>query len=83
MIDNLLPGYFNNILDEKLLQLNFSKTKADKEIVWIMGHYVQQAWEYIYLEERETLSRDKMFGFLKYKYRQEQIHLGLNIPELT
>ena len=78
----MLPGLFNKVLDEELLQLNFPKTKAEKEIVWIVGQYVQQAWDNI-LEERGKLSRDKVFGFLKYKYRQEQDQFGLNIPGLT
>ena len=76
VIDDLLPGLFNKFLDEELIQLNFSKTKADKEIVWIVGQYVQQAWDNI-LEERGKLSRDKVFD------RQEQDQFGLNIPGLT
>ena len=81
--ENELVG--TNILD--LLTLNFPKLKngRDSEIVWIIGTYIYEIWSQFHEKEVASVSKDKMFGFLKFKYRSYQYGSRpcLSIPALS
>ena len=83
IINNLHPVGLKDVTDEDLIQLKFSKSKVNSETVWIIGKYLDEAWRSLYVEGSVKLSRDKVFGFLKFKYRQERTQFGLNIAELN
>ena len=68
-----------------LITLNFSKCESDTTVVWVLGSYLEEAWREIYTEGSRSLKRGRLFGFLKYKYRKDQMGSRvqlLNIPEL-
>ena len=47
----------------------------EKEIVWIIGVYVNYAWRTLVAHD-EVLNVEKFFGFLTYKYRENKSFLG-------
>ena len=62
---NQLSGY--NDLD--FLTLQVPKTDVETELVWIVSTYVFQTWNMIYENEAPSINIDRMFGFLKFKYK--------------
>ena len=71
--------------DLEILTLNFPKSDVDMEIVWCVGTYMVEAWKVIMFKDSTHLSRDVLFGFLKYKCREDQFEARptyREIPEL-
>ena len=79
IIESLLPIQQRHIVNVDLILLNFPKLTKDRELVWILGSYLTEVW----LESEKncaSLSRGRVFGFLKYKYKMYR--RILNIKEL-
>ena len=74
----------NTVLDKDLVNLCFGKTDYEKEITWLIGHYVEFVWDRIYVREAQA-SLDTLIGYLKFKYRDFQNSCSLylrNIKDL-
>ena len=73
-----------DVSNSVLILLRFPKSSRDNEITWLVGNYVNKVWEIIYGDGKTHVSKDVMFGFLKYKYRCDQLgaRAPLNIPTL-
>ena len=82
---DMLPQSMCTISNLDLITLNFPKCQSDTTAVWVLGSYLEETWREIYTEGSRCLKRGRLFGFLKYKYRKDQIGSRvqlLNIPEL-
>ena len=58
----------------------------DKEIVWLIGNYLTKIWENNFVREKGHFNGDEFYGFLKFKYKADQLGsrpLLRNIPELS
>ena len=69
--------------DLDILGLSFLNGPDDTSCVWLVGTYVEYMWRDIFIKKVQPNS-DEMFGFLKYKYKADQLGAreSLNIPEL-
>ena len=84
LIIKRLPASFSGSnLD--IITLNFPKQKDDAEVVWLMGRYLEESWRLVKGNEGNRLSKRKFFGFLKFKYRVDQLgaKMPLDISELN
>ena len=54
-----------------LLTLNFNGGDYDDEVTWLIGLYVHEIWK-VATSGGGTISHDELFGFLKFKFKQEQ-----------
>ena len=61
-----------NITNFALINLTFPKCSREKEMVWLLGHYVATVWEEIYVKGGDHLQWNKFFGFLQFKYKADQ-----------
>ena len=54
-------------------------------LVWLMGRYLEESWRLVKGNEGNRLSKRKFFGFLKFKYRVDQLgaKMPLDISELN
>ena len=52
-----------------ILSLRFSKCNWDPELVWLLGSYVHKVWH----NNSVTLNKNKFFGFLKFKFKKDQM----------
>ena len=59
--------------DWEIITLKFPKTSWENEIIWLIGSYVSETWKLLFLKGEISLSRERVFGFLKYKYRRDQV----------
>ena len=68
--------------DWELLNLLFPHTRYETEVVWLISNYVWFIWENIFVKS-ESISLDKFFGYLTYKYIEIQATSGLTLRELN
>ena len=60
-----------NLTDWEVLNLFFTRSSFDQEIVWLLSSYVFYVWENVFVRGAEV-KLEKFFGFLTYKYREHQ-----------
>ena len=63
------------VSDWDLLNLALPTSSKEKEVVWVIGVYVNYAWQTLVTRD-EVLKVEKFFGFLTYKYRENKSFLG-------
>ena len=69
----------------ELVSLQFPGSPDVQQGVWLMGTFVAEVWEKIFIRGAPRLKKEQFFGFLKFKYRMA---LGSGssfgvIPELS
>ena len=85
ILDNLLPG-IASISNLDLITLNFPKYSNDLTAVWLLGRYMEIVWKSVYVNGSRKVQKGKIFGYLKYKYKADQLGARRTlseIPELT
>ena len=78
----LLPPAMSNISPLDLITLNFSKTEADVGIVWLLGRYLEEIWRLVYRKNVNYVSKEKVFGFLTFKYKADQLGSRVKLSEI-
>ena len=58
--------------DWDLVNLLFTKSSNDSEIVWMISSYVLYVWEMVHVKKVEV-KLDKFFGYLTFKYKMYQM----------
>ena len=56
-----------------LLNLIFPNQHFESECTWLIGNYVSYVWNAIYIKGQCVISFDQLFGFLKFKFKSDQI----------
>ena len=72
IVANLMQ-FDDDIQNFDLVSLRFSKRAFETEITWIIASYVNEVWKLIHKSKVQHINRDKLFGFLKYKYKKDQL----------
>ena len=62
-----------DIPDIQLISYLFPKSTRDKEVVWLLGNYLLNVWTSIHSKSAESIKWEQLFGFLKFKYREDQL----------
>ena len=68
-----------------LINFNWSKSPNDNEAVWLIGNYLDLIWNLLYRKRKDWLKKETVFGFLKFKFKEDQMgarHKLKHIPEL-
>jgi hypothetical protein len=78
MIVNLLGVEGAEISDSELINLHLPRNRCSNEVIWLVGSYVGEVWRCLFTKSAAMLSVDKFFGFLKFKYKMDQ--LGARLP---
>ena len=55
------------------ISLDFPKSDYENEVTWILGLYVDYVWGALQKDGNSKIDRDKWFGFLKFKYKTDQL----------
>ena len=53
--------------------MRFPKSRYENEMSWLVGSYVQHVWQLLNSEGVSVIDRGQLFGYLKYKYRVDQL----------
>ena len=56
----------------QLLTLDIPKFDGELSYVWVLGNYMELVWKLVHLQGVH-LAKEKVFGFLKFKYKAEQM----------
>ena len=77
ILTNISPMGCVSLSDLRWITLDIPKSKEYDKYVWLIGNYVDLVWQKIY-RKGGLLSREQVFGYLKYKYKADQ--LGARVP---
>ena len=58
--------------DWELFNLRLPSSNIDKEGVWMVGNFISNVWENIYIRGGARLKEEQFFGFSKLKYKLGQ-----------
>ena len=78
MVVNMLGVEDTDISDGKLINLCLPNNRRSNEVIWLIGTYVGEVWRSIFVKGAAELSNAQFFGFLKFKYKTDQ--LGARLP---
>ena len=81
MLVDCLGPRLCSISNQDLITLNFPKDNADYFSVWLLAHYLDFTWNIVHVHGAR-LSRQKVFGYLKFKYKAEQLGSRRSLPVL-
>ena len=62
-----------DIPDKQLISYLFPKCAWDKEVIWLLGNYLYSVWTSIHVKSADSVKWEQLFGFLKFKYREDQL----------
>ena len=65
----------SQLSDWDLLNLAFPVVRKENVVVWVIGVYVNYAWQ-ILMAKEDIVMLEKFFGFLTYKYKQMKPSIG-------
>ena len=71
--------------NSSLLNLTFPPCTAEKEIVWLVGHYVEKVWISLFKTGSSLIKKEEFFGYLRFKFKADQLgarHRMSHIPGL-
>ena len=61
--------------DWDVINLFFKKSRNDKEVVWLLTHYVLYVWESVYVKESDV-KLEQFIGYLKFKFKESPMQLN-------
>ena len=79
LLPNATSGLSQNL---DLISLNFSRNSYEKEIVWLIASYISEIWKTFEKQSDQTVNKENLFGFLKYKYKKNQMGSRLQLQEI-
>ena len=56
----------NHIEDEMLLKLQWSSSSKDRDISWLVSHYIFIIWDMLFTRKLSRIGDREFFGFLKF-----------------
>ena len=62
----------------ELINLLLPSSSREKEAIWLVGTYIARTWEETFVRGRAWLRAEQFFGFLRFKYKSDQ--LGARTP---
>ena len=67
----------NSLVDQNcsnydLINFKWMKSINDNEAVWLMGNYLDLIWDLLYRKRGDSLKKEVIFGFLKFKFKEDQ-----------
>ena len=78
IIDPLLMDVATNL---ELLSLKFTSRHFEAEITWLVGAYVNEVWKMVQ-RSGSFRDREELFGFLKYKFKNDQLGARLYLKPI-
>ena len=79
LLPNATSGLSQNL---DLISLNFNRNSYEKEIVWLIASYISEIWKTFEKKSDQNVNKEKLFGFLKYKYKKNQMGPRLHLQEI-
>ena len=60
----------NHIEDEMLLKFQWSSSSKDRDISWLVSHYIFIIWDMLFTRKLSRIGDREFFGFLKFRYKE-------------
>ena len=72
LLVEISDGELSGCMNFDLLTLRVPKLRngCDDELVWLISTYVNEIWAQCHENESSSVSKEKIFGFLRFKYRK-------------
>ena len=78
LVQNLLSTGAVDLPDWDLINLRIPRNINTNEVIWLLGSYLSEVWASIVVRGVSELSQAQFYGFLKFKYKKDQ--LGARLP---
>ena len=75
---NLLDVGETEVSDWEMIYLRLPNNRSSNEVIWLISSYVGEVWSSLYVKGVPELNDAQFFGFLKFKYKNDQ--LGARLP---
>ena len=62
-----------DISNWKMINFMWPKSRQEKETAWLMGTYLATSWQFLNVRETSILDKEEYFGFLKFKFKADQL----------
>ena len=59
-----------NVDDESLLNFHWPSSTRDRDISWLIGHYVFIVWDMLFSRKLHIIRQGEFFGYMKFKYKE-------------
>ena len=82
MVLNLLDVGEAEVSDEEIINLRLPKNRCSNEVIWLIGSYVGEVWRTLYAKGGAELNEAQFFGFLKFKYKIDQLGARLVLNQI-
>ena len=69
----LMGGNFASVSNWEIINLMLPGSRMDNELVWLLGTYVAKVWEEIFVRGKTLLRMEVFFGYLRFKYKTDQM----------
>ena len=79
---SLIPAGTSSLSNMQLLTLDLPKFDEEKTYVWILGNYMELVWKLVHLQG-VYLGKGKVFGYLKFKYKAEQLGARSSMKKIS
>ena len=77
MVVNRLGIEDTDISEGKLINLCLPNNRRSNEVICLLGTYVWEVWRSIFVRGAAELNDAHFFGFLKFKYKTDQLRARL------
>ena len=61
---------FSDIDDDALLNFYWPTSRKDRDVSWLIGHYVYIVWDMLFSRKQWKISDGEFYGYLKFKYKE-------------
>ena len=78
MVLDMLRIDGTDISDGNMITMCLPNNRRSNEVSWLLGTYVGEVWRSIFVKGAAELNDAQFFGFLKFKYKTDQ--LGARLP---
>ena len=78
MVFNVLEVGEAEVSDWEMINLRLPNNRGSNEVIWLLSSYVREVWSSLHVKGAAELNDAQFFGFLKFKYKNDQ--LGARLP---
>jgi hypothetical protein len=80
---NLLGVGDAEVADWELINLRLPNNRSSNEVIWLISSYLREVWSALYVKGAAVLNDAQFFGFLKFKYKNDQLGARLPLNQIT
>ena len=70
-------------LDSNIITFAIPKCQYENEVAWLLSSYVEKVWNDLHVKGLYRLKAQEFFGYLKFKYRADQLGARMKLSSIA